>query len=268
MQKKPAHLISLDFETTGLNPEADQIIEIGAVKFTEAGERIDTFQILAKPTVHIQPAAQKVHGITPEMLKDAVAPQEAWTAFLTWAGDTKTFVAHNAQFEGTFIRGMYTDSESMPDIEFICTLKVSKKRLKEETRYKLENLVPGEVRHRALADAEACITLYQRLAETYVSKKISRGTHAKPLSDYKTYKEPSSRQLGFIKSLGGDSSSVRTASEASQFIDALKARAEDSSYTSKQSTSSRAPKAGSNGRAINAVLGFLVIAAIVIAFAN
>lgn len=260
MPKKPIHLASIDFETTGLNPETDQIIEIGAVKFTESGEVIDTFQILAKPTIQIHAAAQKVHGISADMLKDAVSPKEAWEAFLAWAGDVKTLVAHNAQFEGSFIRGMYSDSESLPEIEFICTLKLSRKRLKEESSHKLDHLVPGEGRHRALADAEACVTLYQRLADTYASKKVPIATHATPLSEYKTFKEPSSRQLSYIKSLGGDPSSVRTSSEASQFIETLKARADET-----KSNRSTGKAKTSEGAGVGTIVVIVIVISIVLA---
>jgi DNA polymerase III epsilon subunit-like protein len=41
--------VSLDLETTGLNPETDEIIEIGAVKF-EGDEIIDTFSSLVNPS--------------------------------------------------------------------------------------------------------------------------------------------------------------------------------------------------------------------------
>ena len=37
--------VALDFETTGLNPNSDKIIEIGAVRF-EAGQPVDELQQL------------------------------------------------------------------------------------------------------------------------------------------------------------------------------------------------------------------------------
>jgi DNA polymerase III alpha subunit (gram-positive type) len=40
--------VSLDLETTGLNPETDEIIEIGAVKFA-GNETIATFSSLVNP---------------------------------------------------------------------------------------------------------------------------------------------------------------------------------------------------------------------------
>jgi len=44
--------VSLDLETTGLDPEHDRIIEVGALRFR--GDRVlDEFQTLVNPNTHI-----------------------------------------------------------------------------------------------------------------------------------------------------------------------------------------------------------------------
>jgi len=51
-----------DVETSGLNPEKDDILEIAAVKL-KGGEIIDRFERLAQPTRPIPPEAEKIHGL-------------------------------------------------------------------------------------------------------------------------------------------------------------------------------------------------------------
>ena len=59
--------VSIDLETTGLNPESDRIIEIGAVKFQ--GTRIlDTFSTLVNPDRDISTFIQELTGISNDQL--------------------------------------------------------------------------------------------------------------------------------------------------------------------------------------------------------
>ena len=62
--------ISLDLETTGLDPERDQIIEIGAIKF-QGEEILDTFNTLVDPQCHLPYRVYLLTGITSEELQTA-----------------------------------------------------------------------------------------------------------------------------------------------------------------------------------------------------
>ena len=62
--------ISLDLETTGLDPLSDEIIEVGAVKFCGA-EVLDTFNTMVKPHGALPYRIQVLTGIAPEDLQDA-----------------------------------------------------------------------------------------------------------------------------------------------------------------------------------------------------
>ena len=55
--------VVVDIETTGLKPEVEEIIEIGAVYFKN-GEIVSTFDRLIKPTKKIPASAKKVNNIT------------------------------------------------------------------------------------------------------------------------------------------------------------------------------------------------------------
>ena len=62
--------VAFDLETTGINAENDEILEIGAVKFSRF-EPVDTYITLVNPGRSIPLDAEMVHGISDEMVKDA-----------------------------------------------------------------------------------------------------------------------------------------------------------------------------------------------------
>ena len=62
--------VAFDLETTGLNPETDQIIEIGALKVKD-GKVVDRFMEFVKPDQPISNAITNITGITNEMVSAA-----------------------------------------------------------------------------------------------------------------------------------------------------------------------------------------------------
>ena len=187
---------------------------------------IDVFSQLVDPGVSIPSEATRIHGITNDMVKGQPSPREAWDQFLTWAGEHAGLVAHNAEYEANFVRFLY-GSDTQPDIKFIDTLKLAKRRLKDEPNYKLTTLVPslGADSHRALPDAKACVELFMRIAATYKNGKIPLKSNLTKIGEFPEYRSPnapSEKQLRYIKNLGGSPSRVSTKQEASAYIDRLK----------------------------------------------
>ncbi len=62
--------VVLDLETTGLDPQFDEIIEIAAVKFVN-GVKVSDYTTLIKPDNKIDGYIEQLTGITNEMVKDA-----------------------------------------------------------------------------------------------------------------------------------------------------------------------------------------------------
>ena len=63
--------VFLDTETTGLDPnQGHRIIEIAAVEINNRQLSENQFQMYVNPERDIDAAAQEVHGITLEFLKD------------------------------------------------------------------------------------------------------------------------------------------------------------------------------------------------------
>jgi DNA polymerase-3 subunit epsilon len=219
-----AIFIALDFETTGLNPDKDGIIEMGAVKFTADGTILDKFEQLTNPGIRISSDAQSIHGIKTLDLKGQPSPVDAWNMLIEWAGEFTAFVAHNAEFEVHYLRPLVRELEKPADYMFVDTLELSRRRLKNEKNYKLSSLIP-EIKgaHRALNDATACSKLYLKIAETYKTGKIPTKTSFRPMSSFKKYdNRPTERQKNYIRDLGGKPNKPQTKQEASVYIDKLK----------------------------------------------
>jgi DNA polymerase-3 subunit alpha (Gram-positive type) len=99
---KDATFVVFDIETTGLSSTRDKIIEIGAVKMTQAGV-IDTFQIFVNPEEPLSAFTTSLTGITDEMVSKAQTIDKVLPKFLAFANDS-ILVAHNALFDVGHIR--------------------------------------------------------------------------------------------------------------------------------------------------------------------
>ena len=117
----------LDTETTGLKAEqGGKICEL-AVAVSRNGQKIEEFSTLLNPQMLMHPKVIAVHGITNDMVKDApvfadIVPQ------LLGILDGCVLVAHNAEFDLSFLRGeMEHCGLRLPDYPVLDTLKLARK---------------------------------------------------------------------------------------------------------------------------------------------
>ncbi len=96
-----APTVVLDFETTGLSPAIDRIIEIGAVKL-ENGEITEELSLLCDPGVPLKPKITEITGITDIMLRGKESPAEGVRKLLDFIGGCAV-AAHNAPFDLGFL---------------------------------------------------------------------------------------------------------------------------------------------------------------------
>ena len=95
IQYPEQNYIVFDFETTGLDPAKDDVIEISAISKIN-GEWIDPFSTLVKPTNPINDEIVKLTGITNEMIeKDGLPQKDAWEKFYQYIGDLYPLIGHN-----------------------------------------------------------------------------------------------------------------------------------------------------------------------------
>jgi DNA polymerase III subunit epsilon len=107
--------VLLDTETTGLDAQRDEIIEIGMVKFDYlpdgriAGVR-DTFSAFNEPTVSISDEVTALTGITDEMVAGHRIDGAAVNAFVD---DVAIVIAHNSGFDRKFAERYWPVFEQM-----------------------------------------------------------------------------------------------------------------------------------------------------------
>ncbi|GHV92669.1 DNA polymerase III subunit epsilon [Spirochaetia bacterium] len=99
---------AFDIETTGLDPQKDQIVELGAVKFDNRGP-ISRFNVLINPGIPMPEAAGRVNHITDEMLAGQPSLEAVFPDFLRLVKDT-VIIAHNAPFDCGFVNQKLKDS--------------------------------------------------------------------------------------------------------------------------------------------------------------
>jgi DNA polymerase-3 subunit epsilon len=164
--------VAFDVETTGLHLRRnDRIIEIGAIAVI--GENIgEEFHTLIGTDKRITKAAQKIHGITQEMLSGQPKAEEALTGFQQFIGDS-TLVAHNADFDIGFLGYEYSRIGRGLRNRHICTLKLSRKLYPGLPDYRLETLAKHILgieidkgrHHRALDDARLTARIWLKMRE-------------------------------------------------------------------------------------------------------
>lgn len=91
--------VSLDCETTGLNPKKDEILSIGAVLIKDNKILMrKTFNIFVKPSKNINPESIKVHLLREIDLQNAVEPDEAIYKLLEFIG-SRPIVGYYIDFD-------------------------------------------------------------------------------------------------------------------------------------------------------------------------
>ncbi|HYD80808.1 MAG TPA: exonuclease domain-containing protein [Paucimonas sp.] len=158
-------LLFVDLETTGANPVADRITEIGIVEVD--GGRVSAWSTLVNPEMSIPPYIQNLTGISNDMVRDAPT-FEALSADLFERLQGGLFIAHNARFDYGFLRNAFKQLGLTLRCDVLCTVKLSRKLFPEEPKHNLDALVArhrlnANGRHRALADAELIRQFWEKM---------------------------------------------------------------------------------------------------------
>jgi len=150
--------IALDLETTGLDPQIHEIIEIGLVRFSE-GEPRERLVWLVRPARPPSPEGLAVSGISPEELAAAPELAEVLPEVLDRLAGAMV-VAHNAPFDRAFLAAAAQRlGLRLPPARWVDTLALARALWPRRTGYSLQALrerlgLPAQG-HRALPDAEA-----------------------------------------------------------------------------------------------------------------
>lgn len=157
--------VSLDVETSSLDVEAGEIIEIGAAKFDKKGEEIDNFNTLIKNREEVPKLALVITGIKECDLKKAPAFEEIKEKLQVFLKDS-IIIGHNVNFDINFLKknGVKIDNQ------IIDTWHLSAILLPNLGSHSLESLtlklkIGHPEKHRALDDAKASFNLFLFLKE-------------------------------------------------------------------------------------------------------
>ena len=167
-----ATLVVVDLETTGTDPVADAITEIGAVK-VRGGEVLGEFRTFVDPERPIPAFIASLTGITDAAVQGAPTIRTVLPMFLDFVGPEAALVAHNARFDIGFLRARAAEcAVTWPSPAVLDTLALARTvfRRDEVRDHKLSTLaahVGASVSpdHRALSDARATVDVLHAIIE-------------------------------------------------------------------------------------------------------
>ncbi|MCF7920259.1 MAG: DEAD/DEAH box helicase [Candidatus Cloacimonetes bacterium] len=171
--------VVLDIETTGLEQQTDEIIEIAAIRF-EKGEIKEKYNTFIKPTRPVPAFIKKLTNITDEMLakgKNELAALKELKNFC----QNHILLCHNTRFDIEFINTRLHLQNEMPLHNIMYdTLPLSQIFLTTTENHKLETMVSYfglelEGAHRAINDAEATGYLFLKLLD-FIERNIDLAT--------------------------------------------------------------------------------------------
>ncbi len=161
-----ADFVVFDIETTGFSPKQNRIIEIGAVKVC-GGRIVDRFSCFVNPETPIPYEIEKLTGITDDMVVGAETIEAVLPQFLSFC-EGCMLVAHNAEFDMSFIREN-CDRQGIPhDFTYVDTVGIARIFLPGQKKHTLDAVAKSlnvslENHHRAVDDAEATAEIFVRL---------------------------------------------------------------------------------------------------------
>lgn len=153
-------IVVFDLETTGLDPQVDRIIEVGAIKLMGM-QPVEEFSSLVSTSMELTDEIIRITKITQDMLEGQPSIDEILPKFLEFI-DGAILVAHNADFDLSMIKAAC--SRAGIDLEWpcFCTLKMARELLPELENKKLDTLakyygLTFEARHRSIGDVKVTV---------------------------------------------------------------------------------------------------------------
>lgn len=152
--------VAFDVETTGIS-KTSRIVEIAAVRFDMHAE-YESFQALVNPGTPIPYPAQRIHGISDDMVRGCPHAKEVLNEFNDFIEDDDLLIAHYAEFDvGIIANELRRFDMPHPRNLVFDSCRLARKFL-DFPNYKLDTLRSqlgphGTDRHRALGDCLAVI---------------------------------------------------------------------------------------------------------------
>lgn len=167
----------VDIETTGGNAAGSRITEI-AIIIHDGTTVTDRFETLVNPQKDIPLPIFALTGISNETVRYAPVFDDIAEKVLQMLTN-RIFVAHNVNFDYSFIRHQLEEAGFKWTAKKLCTVRAARKIKPGIYSYSLGNLcrtlnIPLENRHRAGGDANATALLFSQLLEWDTEGEIQK----------------------------------------------------------------------------------------------
>ncbi|RLA05614.1 MAG: hypothetical protein DRQ47_00715 [Gammaproteobacteria bacterium] len=182
-----AQLIAVDFETTGLDPDQDEIISMGFCPIKNSAIPLaDCIHLVVNTERNLTSENVAIHGLTDDVLSAGISQKQALMKFIELT-ENKIIVAHHHNIERAFIQKLANKILGTPiplsfsDTHYFAKLRMERKQqpISQES-LRLFNLreqqgLPHYKAHNALEDAIST-------AELYLAQKASLNTDEDKIS--------------------------------------------------------------------------------------
>jgi len=169
--------VVLDFETTGLDPAYDEIIEVGAIKVVN-GNVESEYTTFIKPKRPISEFITDLTGISNDMVKDAPSIEAALSPLINFIGDS-VVLGHNTHFDINFLYDYCMDYLKIPFTNnMIDTIRIARIAFKDIGGYKLSTLaahfkVKVKPTHRAINDCRCTLAIYNHMCANLKDRGVN-----------------------------------------------------------------------------------------------
>jgi DNA polymerase-3 subunit epsilon len=158
----------VDIETTGGYATNNAITEV-AIVLHDGIRELKRYETLVNPGMPIPRYVQALTGINDDMVADAPYFNEIADIVHEWLSGA-VFVAHNVNFDYSFIKHQLNACGKELDAKKLCTVRLSRKTFPGAPSYSLGNIcshlgisIPN--RHRAGGDANATVLLFEKILQ-------------------------------------------------------------------------------------------------------
>ena len=174
--------VIIDFETTGLRPHTDRVIEIGAIRFNKKKfletSAVDSFSALIKQDKPLPKKITEITGITDKDLASGGDAKQSIESLLDFIGD-RTVLAYNAEFDMAFleVECKRCGANLKNTLHVVCVLELARDALPNMRNHKLSTLAQSlglTVTHRALSDCSVTLQVLVQCMQVSDRKRLYR----------------------------------------------------------------------------------------------
>lgn len=194
----PANYVIVDIETTGLSPEWNNIIEIGAIRYKD-GVEVNRFSSLVQPPAYddggfVDSFITQLTGITNEMLAKAPKTKKVIKDFACYLESDDILIGYNTNFDINFLYDNFVRHTASPlTNNFIDLMRFSRKLYPDMPHHRLRDMVVklGIIRngreHRAVSDVEVTQECYTFMVKEALRQFTTEESFCKTFSSYRNY---------------------------------------------------------------------------------